>query len=82
MQNNLSERRTDEGLSQGELAEVVDVTRQTINAIERDRYDPSLELALKLAIHFDCTVQDLFHLPPDDRPTPSSDTSSNETVGG
>lgn len=60
MQNNLPERREDEGLSQGELAEAVGVTRQTINAIERDRYDPSLELAFKLAAHFDCAIEDIF----------------------
>ena len=36
------------------------MTRQTINAIERERYDPSLELAFELAAHFDCAVEDLF----------------------
>ncbi|GAA0675480.1 helix-turn-helix transcriptional regulator [Natronoarchaeum mannanilyticum] len=60
MQNNLSERREAEGISQGELAEAVDVTRQTINAIERNRYDPSLELAFDLATHFDCAIEDIF----------------------
>lgn len=61
MQNDLSNRREDEGLSQGDLAEAVGVTRQTINAIERDRYDPSIELAFKLAAHFDCTIEDIFN---------------------
>jgi len=60
MQNDLSERRSQAGLSQGELAAAVDVTRQTINAIERDRYDPSLELAFALAAHFDCHIEDIF----------------------
>lgn len=60
MQNNLSKRREEEGLSQGDLAEAVGVTRQTINAIERDRYDPSMELAFKLAAHFDCSIEDIF----------------------
>ena len=60
MQNNLTNRREDEGLSQGELAEAVDVTRQTINAIERNRYDPSLELAFKLADHFNCRIEEIF----------------------
>ncbi|WP_256391296.1 helix-turn-helix transcriptional regulator [Natronoarchaeum rubrum] len=64
MQNNLSERREAEGISQGDLAEAVDVTRQTINAIERNRYDPSLELAFDLATHFDCAIEDIFD--PDD----------------
>jgi len=62
MESNLRESREREGLSQGDLGEAVGVTRQTINAIERGRYDPSLELALKLAAHFDCPVEDLFHL--------------------
>lgn len=60
MQNDLSKRREDEGLSQGELAEAVGVTRQTINAIERDRYDPSLELAFKLTAYFDVSIEELF----------------------
>ena len=60
MNNDVRERREAEELSQGELAEAVGVSRQTINAIERDRYDPSLELAFALADHFDCRVEDLF----------------------
>jgi putative transcriptional regulator len=60
MENDLPRRREAEGLSQGELAETLGVTRQTINAIERDRYDPSLELAFKLAAHFECHVEDIF----------------------
>ncbi|MFP8957249.1 helix-turn-helix transcriptional regulator [Natrialbaceae archaeon A-CW3] len=60
MENHLTERREDEGLSQGELAEAVGVTRQTINAIERERYDPSLKLAFKLASYFDCSIEALF----------------------
>ncbi|WP_276261597.1 helix-turn-helix transcriptional regulator [Haloglomus litoreum] len=62
MESSLREHREHEGLSQGGLAEAVGVTRQTINAIERERYDPSLELALKLANHFDCPVEELFWL--------------------
>jgi len=60
MENNLPRRREAVGLSQGELAEAVGVTRQTINAIERERYDPSLELAFKLAAHFECHIEDIF----------------------
>ena len=60
MENRLPELREREGLSQGELAAAVDVTRQTINAIERERYDPSLELAFALAAHFDCDIEDVF----------------------
>ncbi|WP_327052839.1 helix-turn-helix transcriptional regulator [Halomicrococcus gelatinilyticus] len=66
MQNDLPRRREEDGLSQGELAEAVGVTRQTVNAIERDRYDPSLDLAFKLAAHFDCTIEDIFEPGHDD----------------
>jgi putative transcriptional regulator len=62
MNNALHEYRERDGASQGDLAAAVGVTRQTINAVERERYDPSLELALKLADHFDCRVEDLFWL--------------------
>ena len=60
MKNQVRERRDAEGISQADLAAAVDVTRQTINAIERDRYDPSIELAFKLARYFDCAIEDLF----------------------
>ncbi|MDG5821805.1 helix-turn-helix transcriptional regulator [Natronococcus sp. A-GB7] len=60
MENQVTKRRNERGLSQGELAEAVGVTRQTINSVERERYDPSLELAFKLATYFDCRVDDLF----------------------
>jgi putative transcriptional regulator len=60
MKTTLPEYRDRDGLSQADLAAEVGVTRQTINSIERGRYDPSLELAFKLAEHFDCTVEDLF----------------------
>jgi len=60
MNNDLADRRDRAGLSQADLAAEVDVSRQTINAIERGRYDPSLELALDLAEYFDCDVEDIF----------------------
>jgi putative transcriptional regulator len=59
--NDLPERRAARDLSQADLAAAVGVSRQTINAIERERYDPSLELAFALAEHFDCRIEDLFH---------------------
>ena len=65
MRTDLPERREAKGLSQEALADAVGVTRQTINAIERDRYDPSLELAFTLADYFDCRIEDLFE-PADD----------------
>jgi putative transcriptional regulator len=60
VKNDLRQRREVDGSSQADLAAAVDVTRQTINAIERDRYDPSIGLAFKLASHFDCRIEDLF----------------------
>jgi len=67
MRNTLDEYRRRDDLSQGDLAEAVGVSRQTINAIERERYDPSLELAFKLAARFDCAVEDLFDPDVDDQ---------------
>lgn len=60
MENSLDEFRDEFGLSQRELAAHLGVTRQTINAVEGDRYDPSVELVFKLAVFFDCAVEDLF----------------------
>jgi putative transcriptional regulator len=60
MRNDLPDRREAVGLSQADLAAAVGVTRQTINAIERERYDPSLELAFELAAYFGCRIEDLF----------------------
>ena len=47
-------------MTQEELARKVDVTRQTINAIEKGKYNPSLDLAFKLAWLFDMTIEELF----------------------
>ncbi|MEQ1752869.1 MAG: helix-turn-helix transcriptional regulator [Micropepsaceae bacterium] len=52
VQNNIRELRTARALSQGELAEIVGATRQTINAIEQEKYAPTLELAFRIAIAF------------------------------
>ncbi|WP_049924411.1 helix-turn-helix transcriptional regulator [Halopiger djelfimassiliensis] len=60
MNNDLRKRRERADLSQADLAEAVGVTRQTINAIERERYDPSLELAFELAAYFECAIEDIF----------------------
>ena len=60
MKNDLPDRRAARDMSQGDLAVAVGVSRQTINAIERERYDPSLELAFELAAEFDCDIEDLF----------------------
>jgi putative transcriptional regulator len=63
VKNRLREERSAHGLSQGELAERMDVSRQTINAVEANKYDPSLPLAYKLAAFFAMDVEDLFFNP-------------------
>lgn len=58
--NDLKVRRARMDLTQAELADALGVTRQTINAVERGRYDPSLELAFELAAFFDCDIEEIF----------------------
>ena len=53
-------RRVNNGLTQGALGEAMGVSRQTINAIETERYTPSLPLALALARYFGTTVEEMF----------------------
>lgn len=60
--NGLRARREAVGLTQAALADAVDVSRQTVIALESGRYQPSLELALKLARHFGIQVESLFWL--------------------
>ena len=60
MRNNIKKLRKDKKLSQAELAELCKVTRQTINAIENDKYDPTLQLAFSLSKYLDSTVDELF----------------------
>ena len=61
MLNAIRELRAARGLSQAELAKAMQVSRQTINAIETERYTPSLPLALALARYFETTVEEVFH---------------------
>jgi putative transcriptional regulator len=60
VKNRLRALRADRGWSQGELADRAGVSRQTINAVETERYEPSLSLAFKLARIFERTVEDVF----------------------
>jgi putative transcriptional regulator len=60
MRNSVRALRAERGLSQQQLAEAVDVSRQTINSIETERYTPSLPLAIALARFFDATVEEVF----------------------
>jgi putative transcriptional regulator len=60
MRNTIRALRSEQGLSQAELAAAVGVSRQTIISIESDRYTPSLALALALARYFRSTVEEIF----------------------
>ena len=60
MRNRVRELRGEKGWSQADLADRLNVSRQTINAIETERYDPSLPLAFALAKLFKCRLEDMF----------------------
>ena len=60
--------REEAGLTQAELADRVDVTRQTVLYVENGEYNPSLELAWRIAREFDARIEEVFELP--DRPRP------------
>lgn len=62
MKNNIRELRKKLGFRQEDVATAAGVTRQTINAIENDKYNPTLELAMKLAKLLNTTVEELFTL--------------------
>ena len=60
MKNRLRELRQERGITQEELAEALGVTRQTIIAIEKGKYDPSLRLAFKIARFFGKKIEEIF----------------------
>jgi putative transcriptional regulator len=60
MKNQVKQLREARGMSQGQLAEALDVSRQTVNAIENGRYDPSLPLAFTIAALFKLRIEDIF----------------------
>jgi putative transcriptional regulator len=60
MKNSLRLLRSEKGWSQGELADRLDVSRQTINAIETGKYDPGLPLAFRISVLFGCRIEDIF----------------------
>jgi putative transcriptional regulator len=60
MKNKVRELRMQKNLAQGQLAEAMGVSRQTINSIENERYTPSLPLAISLARFFGVTVEEMF----------------------
>jgi putative transcriptional regulator len=60
MNNRLREMRAERGWSQAHLADLLDVSRQTVNAIETSRYDPSLPLAFLIAKLFESSIEAIF----------------------
>ena len=63
MNNHLRTLRAERGWSQQELAERLEVSRQSVNAIETGRYDPSLPLAFKIAELLGCAIEEIFISP-------------------
>jgi len=60
MKNKIKELRAKHDLTQDQLAEQLEVSRQTIISLERERYNPSIILAFKLAKIFNCQIEDIF----------------------
>lgn len=60
MKNRLEEIRKQKGMTQEELAEVLEVSRQTIGSLENGRYNPSIILAFKIARFFGMSIEDIF----------------------
>ncbi len=60
VKNRLKVLRAERDWSQGDLAERLDVSRQSVNAIETERYDPSLPLAFRIAGVFGCRIEEIF----------------------
>ena len=65
MKNRLRELRMAKEWSQADLADKLDVSRQTVNAIETEKYDPSLPLAFKVARLFKLKIEDIFEMDDD-----------------
>ena len=71
MKNRLRVIRAERNWSQADLAEKLDVSRQTINAVETGKYDPSLPLAFKIARLVDMKIEEIFIFDEDDAPDDS-----------
>jgi len=65
MKNDVRQHRQQRGLTQQQLGDALKVSRQTIIAIESDRYTPSLQLAMAMARFFELAVEELFHDEPE-----------------
>ncbi len=62
MKNQIKVERARKNITQGDLADALQVSRQTINALENAKFVPSTALALKMAKYFGCTIEELFEL--------------------
>ena len=62
MKNTIKVERAKKDISQAELADIIQVTRQTIHSIERGKFIPSTLIALKMARYFGCSIEELFQL--------------------
>ncbi|ACA54540.1 Cro/Cl family transcriptional regulator [Clostridium botulinum A2B7 92] len=60
MKNKLEEIRKERGINQEELADILEVSRQTISSLENGRYNPSIILAFKIARYFNKNIEDIF----------------------
>lgn len=60
MKNRLEEIRKKHGLKQDELAEILEVSRQTISSLENGKYNPSIQLAFKISRHFRMSIEQIF----------------------
>ena len=60
MKNRLEELRKQRGIRQEELANALEVSRQTISSLEKGRYNPSIQLAFKIARYFQMTIEEIF----------------------
>ncbi len=67
MRNSLRDLRAERDWSQGDLAERLEVSRQSVNAIETGRYDPSLPLAFRIAELFELAIEEIFTSPSKER---------------
>ncbi len=69
MKNRIKVMRAEKNLSQDELAKEIEVSRQTINAIENGKFNPSVKLAMRMSQVFECKVEDIFQLEGDENVT-------------
>lgn len=60
MKNNLEEIRKERGIRQEDLAKELEVSRQTISSLEKGRYNPSIQLAFKIAKYFNMSIEEIF----------------------